>query len=195
MIHLFLGTVHKQELEWKNILNSINKDKLKLLVESLNYELIGYRHHGESNGIINNIYFLDCKTKKREEYDSLSFNSQVKKEETLVLKLCNPLSIWAKYKTANEVSTMKFVKSNTTIPVPAIISYSTNKDTSLINCEYILMEYVNGKLLHEIINKSAKELQKHKHLPFVEIKKKCMWKLNEEDQRIEWNRDKFLCPQ
>jgi aminoglycoside phosphotransferase (APT) family kinase protein len=51
-------------------------------------------------------------------------------------------------KTASEVATLAFVQENTTIPVPKVIAYDADL-TNELGFEWILMERMNGRSLHE----------------------------------------------
>ena len=70
-------------------------------------------------------------------------------EKQLILKITDPHPFFRRKKTANEVSIINYIKQNSKIPVPTILSYSKNKKTSIIGCEYILMTKIKGKPLRE----------------------------------------------
>ena len=61
----------------------------------------------------------------------------------LVLKVTNPT--WEVRKTVNEATVTKFIGSNTSIPVPELITYSASKDE--LGYEYILMKRAPGRPL------------------------------------------------
>lgn len=93
----------------------------------------------ETCGVINKIYVLDVKHKN---------NSSETKQ--LILRINNPHLFWKKRRNRNEVNIMKYIKQNTNIPVPLILSYSYDPLTSILGCEYILMEKVPGEILSNI---------------------------------------------
>lgn len=51
------------------------------------------------------------------------------------------------YKTRGEVSTLRFIRENTTIPVPAVIAFD-DTSSSKIGFEWILMEFISGQSLY-----------------------------------------------
>ncbi|KAK6834432.1 hypothetical protein PG987_009126 [Apiospora arundinis] len=51
------------------------------------------------------------------------------------------------YKTRGEISTLRFVRENTTIPVPKIIAYDDTSNNK-IGFEWILMEFISGQSLY-----------------------------------------------
>lgn len=51
------------------------------------------------------------------------------------------------YKTRGEVSTMRFIRKNTTIPVPEVIAFD-DTSSNKIGFEWILMEFISGQSLH-----------------------------------------------
>lgn len=141
-------TYEEQEKEWEKIEKQLTTDKIKILLESINYEYIQMNFFKNTLGVINKIYIIEVKEKK------ISFN---KKE--LILRINNPHLFWKKRRNQNEVSIMKYIKQNTIIPVPEILSYSNDPLKSILGCEYILMEKVPGIILSNIIDKiNADEL-------------------------------------
>lgn len=81
--------------------------------------------HLFEGGLINPIYFITT-------------NSQLE----LVLRVTHPLPKWRHWKTLNELEVMKFLRNNTTIPVPKV--WDSSDTTDGIGYEYILMEKVDG---------------------------------------------------
>ncbi|KAK8136515.1 hypothetical protein PG984_004455 [Apiospora sp. TS-2023a] len=51
------------------------------------------------------------------------------------------------YKTRGEVSTLRFIRENTTIPVPEVIAFD-DTSSSKIGFEWILMEFISGQSLY-----------------------------------------------
>ncbi|KAK7935554.1 hypothetical protein PG985_001049 [Apiospora marii] len=51
------------------------------------------------------------------------------------------------YKTRGEVSTLRFIRENTTIPVPEVIAFD-DTSSNKIGFEWILMEFISGQSLH-----------------------------------------------
>ncbi|KAK8002994.1 hypothetical protein PG989_002713 [Apiospora arundinis] len=51
------------------------------------------------------------------------------------------------YKTRGEVSTLRFVRENTAIPVPKVIAFDETNNNK-IGFEWILMEFISGQSLH-----------------------------------------------
>ena len=153
-------TIQKQIDDLNHLMSLLTESKIKAFIESLKYEMISMKHHTESNGIINNIIFIECKEKHH------PFN-----EKKFVLKISNPFKAWKKLKTRHEAVITKYLKQNTTIPVPDIIAYSCDSETSPLNCEFILMEFLEGKILQEVISKNVDELPQTIIDQFVDILK------------------------
>ncbi len=151
-------TVHKQIEDLNNLMNLLDESKIKAFIESLNYEMINLKQHSESFGIVYFIFFIECREKK------YPFN-----DKKFVLKVCNAYKSWNKSKTTNEAIITKYLKENTTIPVPDIITFSNDSDTSPLKCEFILMEYLNGKLLCDVLPKDVHELPQAIVDQFVDI--------------------------
>ncbi|MGB7127968.1 MAG: phosphotransferase [Candidatus Rhabdochlamydia sp.] len=78
----------------------------------------------------------------------------LKNGEELIIKVGNP--IWKGNKTQNEVSALKFLKANTTIPVPNVLAYENDVNQSLINNEYIIMPRIPGNPLNKEIDRIYK---------------------------------------
>lgn len=74
--------------------------------------------------------------------------------EELIIKIGNP--IWKEFKTLNEVSALKYLKHNSTIPVPTVLTYENNAELSLIGVEYILMPRIKGRPLSSEIERLYK---------------------------------------
>lgn len=125
-------------------MSQVTRERVKFLLFALDYELIDWSFYQKSNGVINRIYFVDVQRK--------SGNSEKSEREQFVLRVYNPHSFWEKGRSENEIAALKYVKENTRIPVPKIISYSVDKSTSFLGCQYILMERVPGVILRELVD-------------------------------------------
>ncbi|CAF2547211.1 unnamed protein product [Rotaria sp. Silwood2] len=79
---------------------------------------------------------------------NLIFNLKVQSKTSsymeFILKISNPHRYWKEYRIKNEVYTMGYLLEHTTIPLPKIFDYSVNFETSILSCEYILMEKIHG---------------------------------------------------
>ena len=73
--------------------------------------------------------------------------------EELVLRIYNPHRFWGNLRSQNEVSLLKYLNKSTKIPVPKVLSHSSNRSTSLLGCEYLLMNRIPGVLLDDITDK------------------------------------------
>lgn len=82
--------------------------------------------------------------------------------EELIIKIGNP--VWKGCKTLNEVSALRFLKENTTIPVPAVLAYDNDAENSLIKAEYIIMPRMKGKPLSAEIDRLYKDKQSYHHV-------------------------------
>jgi hypothetical protein len=54
-----------------------------------------------------------------------------KEEKVLILKLNNPMECWKNRKT-HEAAIINYLKANSSIPVPNVLSYSSDSATSLL---------------------------------------------------------------
>lgn len=77
--------------------------------------------------------------------------SDVPSNIELILKVSNPHPYWREFRTKNEVYVMKYLLKHSSIPIPKVYDYSTNAKTSLLSCEYILMEKIDGNTLESVI--------------------------------------------
>jgi hypothetical protein len=59
-------------------------------------------------------------------------------------------------KVHNEVVTMNFIRTQTNIPVPAIINWGLSSDNPLNLGAFIVMEFVEGKPLNEFLEESPR---------------------------------------
>jgi aminoglycoside phosphotransferase (APT) family kinase protein len=139
-------TFDEQEKEWKNITKLVDADRLKQLLEPLGFRLISYDLFNDSYGVINKIYFLTVN------------DEQNNKEKKLILRINNPHKFWKNRRSSNEIALMKHLKNHTSIPVPKIYSYSNNAKTSILGFEYILMEFLNGKVLQDVLPANSRDL-------------------------------------
>ena len=133
-------TFEEQELEWQKIYKNLNDENITKLIESIDLIFIKSILNIQTNGVINMICFIEVK--------DLSEN-----RSELVLRISNPHKFWKNRRCRNEVGFMKYLNQNTKIPVPKILSFSFNPQTSLIGCEYILMEKISGENLYDLVTK------------------------------------------
>ncbi|KAK2760867.1 hypothetical protein FQN54_002107 [Arachnomyces sp. PD_36] len=82
------------------------------------------------DGINNRVFILETNNRKR-----------------LVAKLPYSCTGPAVLTTRSEVSTMKFIKERTRIPVPEVLDWSDDPHNEEVGCEYIIMEYLQGDSL------------------------------------------------
>lgn len=145
--YLQCPTMAQQQTHWNEIINSIDDEKLKNLTESIGCRFISSQLFKSNKEFKNNPYYLiNCVEKK--------LNNT---EKQFILKLTDPHPFFKRKKTTNEISILNYLQLNTKIPVPIVLSYSKNKQTSLLGCEYILLSRVKGKCLCEEF-KSANEI-------------------------------------
>ena len=114
----------QQDNELAKIIESINDSKFQKLVDSIGYKFLKGELFKHENGIVNSIFVLIVENKQNEN-------------KKLFLKIIDTHPVFKNKKTLNEVSIMKHVNENTSIPVPEILSYSNDASSSLIDCEYI----------------------------------------------------------
>lgn len=70
--------------------------------------------------------------------------------EELALRIYNPHRFWENLRSQNEASLLKYLNKSTKIPVPKVLSHSSDRSTSLLGCEYLLMNRIPGVLLDDI---------------------------------------------
>jgi serine/threonine protein kinase len=131
----YLEQVHHIKL----ILSKLTMENMNKLLERVGFQCISFEHL-KTSGCINLIFNLKAQSKTSA---SIEF----------ILKISNPHCYWKEYRTKNEVFTMQYLCEHTTIPIPKIIDYSDDFKTSLLSCEYILMEKIHGNTLESIIEK------------------------------------------
>ncbi|UYP45990.1 hypothetical protein NEF87_002275 [Candidatus Lokiarchaeum ossiferum] len=101
----------------------LTEKQINTVLNNIGEEILSF--HLFEGGFINPIYFITTK-------------SQLE----LVLRITNPLPKWRHWKTLNEIEVMKFLRTNTSIPVPKV--WDSSVATDLIGYEYILMEKIEG---------------------------------------------------
>ncbi|CAF1584235.1 unnamed protein product [Adineta ricciae] len=136
-------TYSEQCEEVKLIFSKVTKENLDKLLQRLDLHCVSFERLNTS-GQINFIFLLETQSK--------SFESQ-----ELILKISNPHRYWRKFRTRNEVFTMKYVLQHTTIPVPKILDYSDDSTRSILSAEYILMEKLPGNTLEVSMKNMSEE--------------------------------------
>ncbi|CAF1397007.1 unnamed protein product [Adineta ricciae] len=143
MEFLMHPTYGEQCEEVNLILSKVTKENLDKLLQRLDLHCVLFEHL-KTSGRINFIFHLETQSK--------SFKSQ-----ELILKVSNPHRYWRRFRTRNEVFTMKYVLQHTTIPVPKILDYSDDSTTSILSAEYILMEKLPGNTLEVSMKNMSEE--------------------------------------
>ena len=132
---------HPTYAEQKHEIESIIS---QLCIENINKVLVPFHLHCvcferlQTSGRINILYSLKTQTTDSAQID-------------LILKLSNPHRYWKRCGTQNEVYAMRYVHEKTNIPVPKVLDYSDDSSSSLLGCEFILMEKVYGHTLESVI--------------------------------------------
>lgn len=139
-------TYEKQEQAWDSILDELNDEKINNLLNTVNFELVEKVEFNESCGVINKIFILNARNKEK------PFESK-----DLILRINNPHAFWKQKRNANEVAIMRYLKANSSIPVPLILSHSNDSSASPLGCEYILMERIKGRILSDLIDSANDE--------------------------------------
>ena len=137
--------IDQEEKRINKFLNCLNDSKFKLLLESVNLKFTGAEPYKENMGMVNSMYLINAQMNNGTEIQ-------------LMLRITEQHPFFSYKKTANEVAVIKYLKQNTKIPVPTILSYSNNKETSVIGCEYILMNRARGKVLGELIDEKFQDV-------------------------------------
>jgi hypothetical protein len=133
----------QQNEEMKKVLDSLNNEKFKCLAESVGFKLKKGHIFQHDNGIVNSIFVLNVEDDQ--------FN-----QKQLFLKIADTHHFFKTKKVTNEVGVLNYLFKNTNIPVPKVLSFSNDSRTSLIGCEYILLEKVEGQNLRELLNEKYK---------------------------------------
>ncbi|PCD20145.1 hypothetical protein AU210_016460 [Fusarium oxysporum f. sp. radicis-cucumerinum] len=79
---------------------------------------------------------------------------------------------WSAEKMTSEIATMTYVAAKTNIPLPRVYDYSLSRD-NLINSPYMIMDYMEGRRLRDLIRKhkmpSSKSQIEKAHLQVANI--------------------------
>ena len=126
------------------ILSKLTLENMNKLVQPYEYECLSFQRL-QTSGRVNLIFNLKCQTKTHLPIE-------------FILKVCNPHCYWTKYRTKNEVYAMKYLFEHTNIPIPKILDYSDDVNTSVLSCEYILMEKINEPTLESVIDQLSDEI-------------------------------------
>jgi len=129
----YLEQIHDIDL----ILSKLTMENMNKLLERFRLKCISFERL-QTSGQINLIFNLKAQSNTT---SSIEF----------ILKISNPHRYWKEYRTKNEVYTMQYLIEHTTIPIPKIIDYSNDAKTSILSCEYILMEKIQGNTLESVI--------------------------------------------
>ncbi|CAF1269191.1 unnamed protein product [Adineta steineri] len=127
----------EQMQDIKSILSKITIENLNKLLERFDFQCISYERL-QTSGRINFIF-------------NLKTQSKTSTYTEFILKVSNPHRYWKELRTKNEVYTMQYLIQHTTIPIPKIIDYSVDSKTSILSCEYILMENIHGNTLESVM--------------------------------------------
>jgi serine/threonine protein kinase len=119
------------------ILSKLTIENMNKLLEQFKFQCISFKRL-QTSGRINLIFNLKAQSKTCSYIE-------------FILKISNPHYYWKEYRTKNEVYSMKYLIEHTTIPIPKIIDYSDDFKTSILSCEYILMEKIHGNTLESVI--------------------------------------------
>ncbi|CAF1163645.1 unnamed protein product [Rotaria sordida] len=123
------------------ILSKLTMENMNKLLERFELQCISFERL-QTSGRINLIFNLKAQSKT---------SSYVE----FILKISNPHYYWKEYRIKNEVYTMQYLLEHTTIPLPKIFDYSIDFKTSILSCEYILMEKIHGNTLESVIEKMS----------------------------------------
>ncbi len=128
-------SLEEQEVLLQSLNSRVTPAALQtLLHEKLGLDLASFSRLDKSQGVNNPIYFLKSTSGRQ-----------------FVLRLRNTHKYWRKVRTTSEVNTMRLVKASTTIPVPTILDFSADETTSVLFCEYMLMDRMPGETLADLI--------------------------------------------
>lgn len=66
---------------------------------------------------------------------------------------------WAEEKSQNEVAVMKYIKQNTSIPVPDVVAYGGTADNPTGLGPFIIMTWIEGQRMKEILEKKPSDTE------------------------------------
>jgi serine/threonine protein kinase len=135
----YLEQMHQIEL----ILSKLTIENLNKLLERFGLHCICLERL-QTSGRINLIFNLKVQSKTSSDIE-------------LILKVSNPHPYWKEYRTKNEVYIMEYLLEHTTIPIPKLIDYSDDFKTSILSCEYLLMEKIYGNTLESVLDKLSEQ--------------------------------------
>ena len=140
MASLECPTYEEQEAEWQRILSTLTRDSIERLLLSIDYKLVAYELYEQTSGVINKIYMLNVEDTN-------------KQRQELVLRINNPHKFWRHRRNTNEVAILAYLneQSSHIVPVPRLLSHSSDSQTSILGCEYMLMNKVPGQTLRRHI--------------------------------------------
>lgn len=137
----YLEQVHHIEL----ILSKLTIENINKLLQRFDFQCISFEQL-QTSGRISLIFNL--KVQSKTSSSSIEF----------ILKISNPHCYWKESRTKNEVYTMQYLSEHSTVPIPKIIDYSIDNQTSILSCEYILMEKIYGNTLESVIDKLSHQI-------------------------------------
>ncbi len=129
-----------------NILSSLSDSKFEKLCKSIDLKFISAEPIKENMGMVNSMFLIQAQ------------DNNNKMQVELILRITEQHTFFTQKKTTNEVAILNYLKNTTKIPVPKILSFSNDKLTSVIDCEYILMEKVKGLILGEVIDQHFQDV-------------------------------------
>ncbi|CAF1596912.1 unnamed protein product [Rotaria sp. Silwood1] len=138
-------TYAEQQHEIESILSKLSIETIDKVLEPLGLRCMKFERL-QTSGRINFLYNLQTQ---------LILQSNVTCDNEFILKISNPHRYWRHYRTQNEVYTMQHLYEHTTIPLPKILAYSCDSQTSILECEFILMEKIHGNTLEHVIDQMS----------------------------------------
>ncbi|CAF2605731.1 unnamed protein product [Rotaria sp. Silwood2] len=145
MAFILHPTYAEQQHDIESILSKLSIETINQVLKPLALRCLKFERL-ETSGCVNFLYNLQSQP-------ILQSNSTSDKE--LILKISNPHRYWRYYRTQNEVYTMQYLYEQTTIPLPKILAYSCDFHTSILECEFILMEKIQGNTLEHVIDQMS----------------------------------------
>jgi hypothetical protein len=109
-------TFSKQDENWDLVFSQLNRENIQALLDPVHMDLVDFKVFTDNPGFVNKIVFLTAKSRLNAELIDL------------VLKLVEGFACWRPGKTTSEATIMKFIRENTSIPVPKVYAYAD--DTS-----------------------------------------------------------------
>ena len=146
-----------QDAKWLTALQGVTFSNVQRLLDSIQLEAKSLQFLDQDEGVINMIFVVEAVCKSSKEPISL------------ILRVSNPYRYWKRRKQDNEIQCLNLIhrwnafNPQSIIPVPRIYAYSSDAATSILGCEFSLvqkMSGINGSRIYQLDLESKKRFWK-----------------------------------